>query len=325
MLTSADITGIVGIVPTPGTPNAGDWRAENTVDLVETEKMIDGIVAAGTDIVMTTGTFGQGATLTWDELRAFVDCVVQTARGRAPIFAGVTTLNTRDTIARARALLEIGATGIFCGRPMWIALDDIGIVEYYRDLAEALPGIPLVIYDNPDAFKGPISPAAYEQLAKIPQIVASKHASSPTLESDLVAVGDRIRILPLETHWYRLAKAHPKTALACWSNSVACGPEAVNRLRDAISERDWTQAEAISERINWAAKPMFEHGLKAYIDYSVQLGHVRFAAAGFINPGPTRPPYRHAPENMEAGSRESGRRLAQLREEFAGFPAGAKT
>jgi dihydrodipicolinate synthase/N-acetylneuraminate lyase len=50
----------------------------------------------------------------------------------------VTTLNTRDTIARARALVELGADGLFLGRPMWMSLDPAGILRYYRDIAEAL-------------------------------------------------------------------------------------------------------------------------------------------------------------------------------------------
>jgi 4-(2-carboxyphenyl)-2-oxobut-3-enoate aldolase len=322
-ISSRDITGVVGFVPTPGTPDAGRWDATHTVNLPETEKMIRGIVDAGTTAIVTTGTFGQGASLTWDELQEFVDCVVQTAGKKSLVFAGVTTLNTRDTIARARVLMDLGADAIFTGRPMWLALDDVGIVRYYRDLAEALPGVPLMVYDNPLAFKGKISPEAYAQLAEIPSIVASKHVTGPTLEPNLAQFGDKLRILPLENHWYGLAKKHPDKALACWSGSIACGPVAVNRLAEAIARQDWAAAEPIAEKIKWAVAPMFEKGgLDAYQDYSIPLGHVRFAAAGFIDPGPTRPPYTYAPEDLLECCRESGLRWGQLREEFAVQPAG---
>jgi dihydrodipicolinate synthase/N-acetylneuraminate lyase len=322
-ISSRDITGVVGFVPTPGTPDAGNWDAAHTVNLPETEKMIRGIVDAGTTAIVTTGTFGQGASLTWDELQEFVDCVVQTAGKKSLVFAGVTTLNTRDTIARARALIERGADGIFTGRPMWLALDDAGIVKYYRDLAAALPGVPLMVYDNPLAFKGRISAEAYAQLAEIPEIVASKHVSGPTLEANLAQFGDKLRILPLENQWYGLVRKHPDKALACWSMSIACGPVTVNRLAEAIARQDWSAAEPISEKIKWAVAPMFEKGgLDAYQDYSIPLGHVRFAAAGYIDPGPTRPPYTIAPDDLIECCRESGLRFRQLREEFAVQPAG---
>jgi len=144
-ITVNDIAGIVGILPTPATPNAGRWDAENTVNLAETEKMVRIVLDARVDVLMTTGTFGECATLTWNELRDFVDCVVRTARGAVPVFAGVTTLNTRDTIQRGRELVGLGADGLFVGRPMWLAMDDATILRFYRDIAEALPGVPLVV------------------------------------------------------------------------------------------------------------------------------------------------------------------------------------
>jgi 4-(2-carboxyphenyl)-2-oxobut-3-enoate aldolase len=316
-ITAQDITGVVGIVPTPATPNADRWDAEHTVDLAETAKMIEGVVEAGTSIVMTTGTFGEGATLLWDEMRDFVDCVVQTTAHRRPVFAGVTTLGTRETIARARALMDLGADGIFTGRPMWVALDTPGVVRYYRDLAEALPGVPLVVYDNPTAFKGPISLEAYEELAKIPQIVAAKQATRPELPAIIERVGAAMRILPSEGRWFALAEQYPDLVTACWSGGVACGPATINALAHAIAARDWPAAQIIADKIKWAAAPMRESGGGSFDDYSIQLGHVRFAAAGFIKPGPTRVPYVEAPEELIAGSIECGRRWGTLQSEFA--------
>lgn len=181
-ITRADIRGIVGIVPTPATSDADDWRCLNSVNVAETEKMVEQVVEAGIELVMSTGTFGECASLTHQEWLQFSSCVAETIRGRVPFFAGVTTLNTRDTIARGREAIDVGADGLFVGRPMWLPLDDAGIVRFYRDITEALPGIPVVIYDNPAAFKGKISVEAYRQLADAPEIVATKHAGGPTLE-----------------------------------------------------------------------------------------------------------------------------------------------
>jgi len=318
-LTVDDITGIVGIVPTPANPGADRWDAKDTVNLRETEKMMEAVVGAGIEVVMTTGTFGECATLTWPELRGFVDCVVQTTRKRAPVFAGVTTLNTRDTIERGRVLIDLGADGLFVGRPMWLPLDDKSIVRFYRDLAEAMPGVPLVVYDNPLAFKGKISTEAYKQIAAIPETVASKHVGGPSLEPDLLAVSKGLRLLPLEPDWCGLAEKHTDLAKACWSGNVACAPAPIAALSKAILARDWPRARALTEKVAWAQQPMFPGGdLATFMGYSIQLGHVRFKAAGLIDPGPTRPPYVGAPEQYVAGSEECGRRWAQLQREFTG-------
>ncbi|MES2534835.1 MAG: dihydrodipicolinate synthase family protein [Pseudomonadota bacterium] len=324
-ITVDDISGIVGILPTPATPDAAHWRAQNTVNLTETEKMVRVVLDAGVDLLMTTGTFGECATLTWDELRDFVDCVVRTVHGAVPVFAGVTTLNTRDTIQRGRDLIAIGADGLFVGRPMWLAMDDVAIVRFYRDVAEALPGVPLVVYDNPSAFKGKISAAAYEALADIPEVIAAKHVGGPALISDILAVGKRLRILPLETDWYDVAQAHPDLARACWSGSVACAPAPIVALADAIRVRDWQRAQALTVKLRWAVGPMFPGGdMAKFMDYSIPLGHARFSAAGLIDPGPCRPPYLEAPAEYVAGSLECGRRWATLQSEFASVAPAAR-
>ena len=203
--TPSDITGLCGIVPTPSMPDADHWRCLQSVDLDETARMIDLVVGAGTDILMTTGTFGECASLTVTELEDFVACVVATNAGRRPVFAGIGTLNTRDTIARGKALMDRGSDGLFVGRPMWLAMDEPGIVQFYRDLADAMPGVPLIVYDYPIAFKGKISEAAYLALAAIPEVIAAKHVGGPALESDAVAVGAQCRILPLVSDWFRTA------------------------------------------------------------------------------------------------------------------------
>lgn len=315
-LSRADIRGVVGIVPTPATSDASSWRADNTVNTSETEKMIEEVLGAGIEFVMSTGTFGECASLTHDEWLTFTTCIAKVVRGRVPFFAGVTTLNTRDTISRGRQAIHAGAEGLFVGRPMWLPLDDDGIVRFYSDLAEALPGVPIVVYDNPAAFKGKISVEAYQKLAELPEIVATKHAGGPTLDRDIQAIGDKVAVLPLDSDWCGAAKRFPDLATACWSGNVACAPSPLAALSRAVLSRDWDAAAAISEKVNWALKPQFGGDMSRFMDYSIPVGRARFRAAGLIDPGPSRPPYTDAPADMIAGGEETGRRWAKLEREY---------
>ena len=320
-ITYDDFTGVAGIVPTPATPDASSWRAVQTIAYDETRRMIELMVTSGVDILMTTGTFGECATLTWPELKGFVECVAQTVAGRRPVFAGVTTLNTRDTIERGRELIQVGADGLFVGRPMWLALDDAAIVRYYQDIAQALPCVPLVAYDNPIAFKGKISHEAYLELAKIPEIIAAKHVGGPLLEADMLAVGKSMRILPLAPDWGPMAEKYPDLAKACWSGGVACAPAPIMAVSKAIQAKDWALARAITEKLKWAEAPMFPGGdLSRFMDYSIPIWHLRFKAAGLVDPGPPRPPYLEVPEAYAKGAVECGQRWAQLQSEFAPIP-----
>jgi len=244
---------------------------------------------------------------------------VEVARGRVPMFAGATTLNTRDTIARARRLSRLGIDGLFLGRPMWWPLDRDGIVGYYRAVAEALPELAICVYDNPGAFKGKIPPDAYRERSRIPPVVAAKHMgigmAGAACVRDLKAVAGRIQLRPLAEDWYQSARLFPDAVRACWSGDVACGPTPLKALKETILGREWERAAAVAEELEWALETMFPGGgFPEFLKDSIQIDRAKFQAAGFIRPGPTRPPYTEAPESY----REGGRRWATLQTRYRG-------
>lgn len=320
-LSAADISGILGMVPTPSTADADDWRCTRSVDLDETARMAARITAGGVTILITNGSLGEGATLIESEHRDFTACIADTISGRGLLFAGVTTLNTRDTITRARLCLEAGADGLFLGRPMWLSLDHRAIVRYYADLAEALPGVPFILYDNQFAFKAKIATETYLALAENRAIIATKHIGGPSIADDVRAVGDRIRVLPLDSQWASLARAFPEQVTACWTGNAADGTEPLVALDSAVRARDWERADAITTRMAWAQAPMFPGGkLENFVDYNIPIAHARIAGSGLVRSGPPRPPYLFAPDDYIAGGIETGRRWASIRSEFSEAP-----
>ncbi|HWH26414.1 MAG TPA: dihydrodipicolinate synthase family protein [Pseudolysinimonas sp.] len=328
-LTPADLRGIFGIIPTPSKPGSDSPFATDTVDLAETERMVEAIVASGINIIMTNGTFGEVATLTLDELLEFNDVVIRTVAGRVPVFSGATASNTRDTVSRGRALRDLGADGLFVGRPMWLPLDDTQIVDYYGAVAEAIPESALVIYDNTAVFKGKISSEAYAGLAGIPQIVASKHVGlregSDDYARDLEAVGDAFHLLPTADSWLPTGGAFRGRVHAAWSGDVACGPEPLIALSNALRDRDMERAQQVHADIAWATETLFpDHDITKFMPYSIQIDRAEFEAAGYITPGPARHPYTSAPEEYIEGGAETGRRWAELRTRYP-LPAEANT
>lgn len=319
---SADaVRGVLGMLPTPATADADQWACTQSVDLEETERMARMVVDAGISILMTAGSFGEGASLTWTEHQLLTDCLVQSVGGRSLIFAGATTLNTRDTIERARGLVALGADGLFLGRPMWMSLDQVDIVKFYSDVADALPGVPIIIYDNGLAFKSKIATSTYEALARNPSIVATKHIGGPAMGDDLRAVAGAMRILPVDSQWAGLAREFPDDAVACWSGNVADGPEPLSVLEQAVAARDWGRADRICARLEWAQSAMFPGGkIENFIDYNVPIARARLEGSGLVKSGPPRPPYLFAPEDYWEGGRETGRRWGQLRQEILDLP-----
>ncbi|MFJ4830774.1 dihydrodipicolinate synthase family protein [Streptomyces sp. NPDC088747] len=323
-LSVEQVRGVFAIMPTPAVEGAEDPSVTDTVDHEETARAVRALIDDGVDAVLTTGTFGECATLTWDELRGFAGTAVDAAEGRAPVFVGATTLNTRDTIARARVLRDLGVTGLLLGRPMWCHLDDTDIVRYYTAVAAAVPELAIIVYDNPEAFKGKISSAAYRRLAALPQVVAAKYPTlGPTFTDDLAAMAGRMRALPVDRDWFTAWEKAPGELTACWSGSASCGPRPHVELARRIAAGDAEGARRLTDEFQAAAQGFLPQGQFAlFAQYNIQLEKIRIDEAGYVKAGPSRPPYLNCPEEYAAGARASGRRFAELQSAY-GTKAGS--
>lgn len=313
-VTTADVRGVYAIMPTPALPGADDPAMTDTVDHGETARAVRALIDDGVDAIVTTGTFGECATLTWEELRGFAATAVDAAAGAVPVFAGATTLNTRDTIARAKALRDLGVSGMLLGRPMWCYLDDAGIVSYYTAVAAAVPELAIIVYDNPEAFKGKISAAAYRELAALPQVIAAKYTSiGPAFGDELAAMGGRMRALPVDRDWFGAWEKAPADVVACWSGSVSCGARPHVELARAIAAGNADGARAVTAEFGQAARGFLPGGdFAQFAKYNIQLEKIRINEAGYIKAGPARPPYVHCPPEFADGARASGRAFAAL-------------
>lgn len=317
-----EVSGVYALMPTPAVPAGDDWRTVNSVDVDEAVRGADALASFGVDAIMGTGTTGECAALTKEELLCFARGVVEGAAGRCPVYLGPTAGGTKATIERGRALAEAGVTGFLLGRPMWNVLEDFELVEYYRSVAEALPEMAIVIYDNPVAFGGPISTDAYRMLAEIPQVVAAKL----TLEGSQVArdvslrdvVGDRLVLMPPDAEWLSAYRQDPGRAPACWSSAAAAGPAPLVALRDALRRRDFELAETITREIHDYRELTYPRGDSSELARN-PVGVIKrmVTTSGFMNAGPSRPPH-HRPQSyvVEAGAR-AGRHWAAMHARYA--------
>ncbi|MEA2937439.1 MAG: trans-o-hydroxybenzylidenepyruvate hydratase-aldolase, partial [Alphaproteobacteria bacterium] len=199
-LTAADITGAWAIIPTPAQDDASDWRSENTVDLAETARVVEELIRAGIDGILSLGTLGECSTLTWDEKRDFMAAVVETARGRVPYFGGTTSLNTRETVRQTRAAHDLGVDGTMLGPPMWCYPDLPTTLQFYKDVATACPHMAICVYANPEAFKFDFPRPFWAQITQVPQVVAAKIVGIATIETDLRLSKGQIRLLPVDSN-----------------------------------------------------------------------------------------------------------------------------
>ncbi len=317
MLAGSDITGLYAIIPTPANPGADRWDAVDTVNLPETARLVNALVADGAGGIIALGTTGECATLASADYRGFVECVVSSARRRVPVIVGATALGLHDVVARLRILREIGADGALLGLPMWQPCTDEMAVRYYATISEAFPDLPVMVYANTRAFRFDFGLNFWTGIAQnAPTVISAKSSAPVELIERQRVTGGRVHFLPNEMVADKFYALAPQSTTAIWATAAAMGPQPALAMIRAITAGDREAIEALSRDFAYVHEPIQSilANPAVFASYNIQVEKVRIKTAGYCEPGPIRPPYDVVPKDYELGAEECGRRWAALRE-----------
>ncbi|GBC82821.1 Trans-O-hydroxybenzylidenepyruvate hydratase-aldolase [bacterium HR10] len=313
-LTADDIRGVYALVPACATPDANSWRATDTVDTDALARLIDKLITDGVHGILLTGSVGESHTLLWEEHQKLIQTAVEVVNRRVPVFVGTTSLNTRETIRKTRYAVEVGADGVMNGTPMYLPLAPADIVQYYRDLAEAVPQAAIMIYHNPHAFRVTLTPALWRELVKIPNVIAAKQGSTDlfNLIPSIRAAGDRVSILVLDHLMYPGMLLGAKGG---WSSDVCMGPWPSLRLYEECRHGNWEEAARIAGEMQrgFAEMGLTMEEFQQYQTYWFKLG---VDLAGYGKAGPVRPPFVHVPKHIDEATRRYVQNWLSLVEKY---------
>ena len=324
MLQASDMRGLYAIIPTPAKPGADRADAVDTVDLAETERVINRLVSDGADGLIVLGTTGECATLTGAEYEAFTECVLATVRKRIPTFVGTTALGTHEVVRRTRFAAERGADGVLLGLPMWQPLTVDMAVDYYASISALFPDTAIMVYGNGRAFRFTFPPEFWGRVAgAAPTLMSAKYSRPKVLMDALAASKGRVHFLPNDGGVAKFLELSPETTTACWSTAASMGPEPVLALMRALKAGDKEALRKIDADLAWSREPIstLVSDPELFAVYNLQMEKLRIAAAGYCKAGPLRPPYHIMPEDYAESSRENARRWRQLCEKYASVVA----
>ena len=319
MLTAQDFKGVYGIVATPAKQGADRWDATDTVDLDETARMTEQLIADGCSGLLALGTTGECATLIEAEFEAFTDCFLSAVNKRVPTLVGATTLGTHETVRRMRFLRDRGADGTMLGLPMWQACTEAQAVKFYASISEAFPDMAIMVYANQYAFRFPFLPSFWAAVAEAaPTVTSAKFANPASYLDCLAAVNGKINFLPIDMMALGFAQQAPDAVTALWATAACMGPQPCVALMEAIEDKDFDRAGEIAEDIMWANETFIPGGdFEVFSQFNLQLEKIRFNESGYCKAGPIRPPYNEVPEQYAEGARECGRRWAELVKKYS--------
>ncbi|MBN8552893.1 MAG: dihydrodipicolinate synthase family protein [Caulobacterales bacterium] len=181
-----------GVFPAATTQFAPDL----SVDLQETGRVLDNLINDGVHGLISLGTCGENNSLEPDEKRAVLRTAVEVAAGRVPVISGVSELTTARAVRFAQDAEAMGADGLMVLPAMVYVPTLDELVTHFTAVAQATR-LPIMIYNNPTAYRVAVGIDALERLAELPNVVAVKESAPDTRRfTDLVnAFGERFVLM----------------------------------------------------------------------------------------------------------------------------------
>jgi dihydrodipicolinate synthase/N-acetylneuraminate lyase len=172
------------------------FRDDLALDLAATANVQRALVDDGVDGLILLGTCGENNSLEPEEKRAVLRAAVEAVGGRVPLVAGVSELTTPRAIAFARDAEAIGVDALMLLPAMVYVPSPDELFEHFRAVAAAT-SLPIMLYNNPPAYRVSVDVATLARLADIPNIVAVKEsAPDPRRFTDLInRFGDRFTLM----------------------------------------------------------------------------------------------------------------------------------
>ena len=165
------------------------------VDLDASQKVQRALVADGVHGMVVLGTVGENNSLNGDEKRAVLRAAVEAVGQKVPLVTGVSEFTTASAVAYARDAERIGISGLMALPAMVYVPTPVELEQHFRAVAQAT-SLPIMLYNNPPAYRVNIDFDTLSRLAEIPNIVAVKEsAPDPRRFTDLInAFGDRFTL-----------------------------------------------------------------------------------------------------------------------------------
>lgn len=226
------------------------FAAGGAVDEKRLRELIEYQISGGVRVLVPCGTTGESVTMSDEENRLVIRTTVELSRGRAKVIAGTGSNSTSVTIERSKAARELGVDGVLTVAPYYNKPTQEGLYAHFRAIAEAVSGLPVVIYNVPGRTSSNISAETTLRLARdCDNIVAVKEASG-----NLSQIMEILRSRP---EGFRVISGDDALTLAMIALggdgliSVASNeaPKLMSELNDHALAGNWDEARSLHYRL----------------------------------------------------------------------------
>jgi 4-hydroxy-tetrahydrodipicolinate synthase len=230
---------------------------DGRVDEGKLRELVEFHVAHGTDGLVPCGTTGESPTLTHEEHKRVVEIVIQQSRGRIPVIAGTGSNSTAEAIELTLHAAKAGAAGALLVTPYYNKPTQQGLYEHYRAIAQAVPDLPLIVYNIQGRTAVNVETETLARLAQIPNIVGVKEASGSLdqMTAVILACGPDFTVLSGDDNLtLPLMSVGGRGVISVVANFLA---RDVSDVTHAALEGDWKRARDLHLKLYPVCKAMF--------------------------------------------------------------------
>lgn len=220
------------------------------IDEAVLRRQVDYVINGGVSGILLFGSNGEFYAMEPEEMERAVVIVISQVKGRIPVYVGVGAITTRRCIKTARMAYANGAQGISLLQPMFIAPSEDELYDHYRAVAEAVPKLPVLIYNNPRVGYG-IRPELGIRLAKdVENIVGVKDSSgNMTVLSEYVRLSQGMEFKVLAGKDTMIMQSLAAGAVGCVATTANFLPNFVCEIYQAFMDGDYDRARAAQYRL----------------------------------------------------------------------------
>ena len=226
------------------------FTAGGAVDEQCLRDLLEYQIAGRVRVLVPCGTTGESVTMTEEENQLVIRTTVEVARGRARVIAGTGSNSTAVTIQRSKTARELGVDGVLTVAPYYNKPTQDGLYAHFRAIAEAIDGLPVVIYNVPGRTSSNISADTTLRLARdVENIVAVKEASGNLSQIMEILRGrpENFRVISGDDSLTLALIALGGDGLISVASNEA--PQLMSQLNELALAGEWNEARALHYKL----------------------------------------------------------------------------
>lgn len=135
---------------------------------IEEKKMrghVNRVIGGGVHGILAFGSNGEFYMVDDDEMERGLRMIIEETAGRVPVYFGMGAIRTGKCVRLARMAREMGADGVSVLQPMFIKPTEEELYCHFKEIADAVPDMPVLLYNNPGRVGYSLTTRLVEKLA----------------------------------------------------------------------------------------------------------------------------------------------------------------